>query len=535
MIARLVGPKLWAAVCVSVVVYLGAVIPSAAAVAEPDPGLAGPVYEPGAMVAIDLTLPEASIEALGEEPTEYQPGTFSLAATDGTPDGVGEASAPLSVGVRLKGKVGSFRPLSRKAAFKVKFNELVKGQKFLGLKRMTLNNMVQDPSMIHETLAYETFRAAGVPAPRTGYAFVRLNGEPYGVYLNVETVDETALKRWFGAFESPPQHLYEGEYGTDVTPGGAGAFEVDEGDGEDRSDLETLIAAVATEGEPFSARVSGLADLEEMTRMWSVERYIGHWDGYAGMQDPRVPNNFQLYSEASGKFQMLPWGTDQTWNRRLPFDGEAGVLFDHCLTDAACAALYREALIGTGQAVEARDLDSLARASVALLAPWQELAAPREEHDLEEIGAAVGAAHEFIADRPGELAEWLHPSKPAESPAGLPLVVAAPQPQPLRAMRLDDLAIGDGVLVTRLRLPEPGALNQRATIRTADGRIGVCATRAQATGMGGVTLRCELSTAARRRLRKRWLRLDVRTTFAPAAGRSETLARGVLAPRDPTI
>ena len=57
------------------------------------------------------------------------------------------------------------------------------GQRFLGLKKLTLNNMVQDASMVHEGLAYRAFRAVGVPAPRTGYAFVRLNGSAYGVYL----------------------------------------------------------------------------------------------------------------------------------------------------------------------------------------------------------------------------------------------------------------------------------------------------------------------------------------------------------------
>jgi hypothetical protein len=38
----------------------------------------------------------------------------------------------------------------------------VAGQRFQGLKKLTLNNMVQDKSMIHETLAYASFRSAGV-------------------------------------------------------------------------------------------------------------------------------------------------------------------------------------------------------------------------------------------------------------------------------------------------------------------------------------------------------------------------------------
>ena len=53
-----------------------------------------------------------------------------------------------------------------------------------------------------------------------------------------------------------------------------------------------------------------------------MERYIGHWDGYT---DPGVaqPNNYYLQSEDSGLFRMIPWGTDQTWDRTRPSAGRA--------------------------------------------------------------------------------------------------------------------------------------------------------------------------------------------------------------------
>ena len=70
------------------------------------------MYESETVVAIELTLPAASIEALEAKPDEYQPGTFSLAPTDGTPGGVGEASTPIEVGIRLKGQ-GLFKDPER--------------------------------------------------------------------------------------------------------------------------------------------------------------------------------------------------------------------------------------------------------------------------------------------------------------------------------------------------------------------------------------------------------------------------------------
>ena len=184
---------------------------SPAAATEAPPGPAGWLFDPDAVVEIDLQLPQQTIEILEVDPEgEYQPATFSLTAD-------GQTYGPLEVGARLKGGIGSFRPLTRKAAFKLKFDEFVDGQTFFGLEKLTLNNMVQDPTMIRETLAYEAFRSLGVPASRTGYAWLRVNGEPYGLYLNIEVLDSVSLPRWFGS----TRHLYEGSYGTDVTPGAA--------------------------------------------------------------------------------------------------------------------------------------------------------------------------------------------------------------------------------------------------------------------------------------------------------------------------
>ena len=124
------------------------------------------------------------------------------------------AFGPKQVEVKLKGH-GSFRPLGEKAAFKVKF---AKTDRLLGLKSLTLNNMVQDPSMLHEALGYEVLRAAGVPAPRTGFAYVRVNGR---ATASTSTSRRTTTSRWRGC-SATTQHLYEADDpGVDVMPGGA--------------------------------------------------------------------------------------------------------------------------------------------------------------------------------------------------------------------------------------------------------------------------------------------------------------------------
>lgn len=544
----------WRSLLVCGLFFLLAAVPAAAA--EPSGGEAGPMYQPGAVDVIDLTLPQASIDALEADPTgEYREGTFSLATTDGTPAGVGAFTAPATVGIRLKGGTGSFRPLSGKAAFKIKFNyensKGEKGKKFLGLKKLTLNNMVQDPAMIHENLIYQAFRAVGVDASRTGYAYVYVNGVDYGLHLNLENVDDVALGKRFGAFEKPPQHLYEGEYGDDVKAGGAADFEVDEGEETELGDLEALIAAVNDPAPgDWSDRVAPVADLAEMTRMWAIEKYAGHWDGYSGEASHSgvpLPNNYYLYSDKLGQFQMLPWGTDQTWDRNIAFDGKAGLLFDKCLADESCAALYAKSLRDAQKPLADLQLDSRASQYAALLLPWQELeqSASRHPFSVAQIKTGVAATRAFIAERPDELAGWLadHPEpeppveppvvpdpvKPGASPAASAQHSTTPASQPtavvLPPLSLGRLSVADGVLVTRVGVPGGGRVEQRAVVQTRGGSLHACDASAHTSAAGTVALRCPLSAAVRRHLANRWLRLTVTTKFTPASGSPQSLTR----------
>ena len=507
-----------------------------------DPAAA--LYQPNRVDVIELGLSQEAIDALEAEPEEYVKGTFSLAETNGTPGGVGPFSAPRPVEVRLKGDA-SFKDLGGKAAFKLKFKAV---DAFLGLRKMTLNNMVEDPSMIHETLAYTAFAAAGVPTPRTSFAYVYVNGVDYGLHLDLETLDKVALEKRFGAFVDPPQHLYEGEAGDEVNPGGETGFEVDEGDDEDFSDLEALIAAVNSNGAtPWSTRVAASADLEEMTRMWAVEKYVGQKDGYTSGQSPFQPNNYYLYSDALGRFQMLPWGTDETWKgeNHLDFDEAHGLMFTHCLDDAACTAAYRESLSISCGAIGSAGLDALAASTAALLAPWQQLEqgnGPRHEHDLGEIADGVAETRAFVTSRPTEAAAFLGapchltPPPPFDPGPGTDTDAGATSTASTPSTVLPALSVGRATLVGRaltseLTLRGAGTVSQRATISTADGTVVACRKQAEVDRAGDRTLNCPLTRAVRKRLQARWLRAALVTTFTPSSGNAESITRTVHLPR----
>ncbi|HVQ58737.1 MAG TPA: CotH kinase family protein [Solirubrobacterales bacterium] len=542
------GGVLSAAMLLAVAVSLAFAGAAGAVAPEGDPPES--MYSPSSIVVIDLTLPQSSIEALEAAPEEdYQPGTFSLASSDGTPGVVGTFSTPIEVGIRLKGGIGSFLPLGEKSAFKIKFASFVPKQKFLGLKKMTLNNMKQDASMLHENLAYRSFRAAGVPSSRSGYAWVRLNGEPLGMYLNVEDLDDVSLEKRFGPFDDP-QHLYEGEHGIDVAPGEAGKFEVDEGDDEDIKDLEALIEAANDPLAPdWSERVALHADLEEMTRMWALEKYTGQWDGYAGDDRPEVPNNYFLYSDAAGKFQMLPWGTDQTWETLLAFDDPGGILFNECLADDSCAATYEAAGAEALATIPPLDLGKVAACTAELLAPWQEL---EDEdlrlHDAREIAEVVEETRENLASRPVELADWLgveapevpaadapckepeEPGKPGDGGPQAGASVAGPPAPPAGGLRLERVSFKHGALVARVAVALPGRLDLKGTTGPRRARTRICAADAPIAA-GSRTVRCPLSAEAKRLRASHRLRVRLEARFAPSGAARESIVRSFTVPR----
>jgi hypothetical protein len=512
---------------------------------------AAQVYDPGQVFFVDLTLSPAEKAKLEAEPGEYVKGTFSMAkSADGTPSG---AEVPFissrAAEIRLKGNAGgSFRDLSEKAAFKLKFK---KAEAVLGLRKMTLNNMVQDPSMVHETLAYSAFRAAGVPASRTGYAYVRLNGEDLGVYLDLENLDSVGLAHIFGSFDDETQHLYEGEAGHDVKPGEATAFEVDEGEEGDISDLEDLIAAVnGSGGEPWSQRVAPYADLAEMTKMWAVEKYIDHWDGYSGHAEPFLrPNNYYLFSEPSGRFQMLPWGADQTWiptkgfpSREVTFDGNGGALFNKCLEDKACFRQYWEALKEVTITIATLGPQALAESTASMLAPWQteEIAHGRPEYDATEIkegSFGLDETLEFIEGRQAEAEQWLTVNESpgggeelekgkggGESPSGKETASSVANTPPSKAasgvgsVTIDLLTLARGVLDAHLSVSGPGTVTEWVSMRTAAGPRNVCTVLDRPVALTTAKVRCGLSRTARRRLAAHPVRLEVNATFVPQDG-----------------
>ena len=102
------------------------------------------------------------------------------------------------VGIRAKGNtsLSSVATLgSSRYSFKVEFNHYVKGKSYHGLDKLSLNNLIQDATMMKDYLAYTLMAKMDVPSPLCSYAQIVVNGEVWGLYLAVEGVEDSFLDR----------------------------------------------------------------------------------------------------------------------------------------------------------------------------------------------------------------------------------------------------------------------------------------------------------------------------------------------------
>ena len=214
------------------------------------------------------------------------------------------------VGLRKKGTAGSLS--DTRPALKVRLDRYARGRRFLGLRRLTLNNALQDGARLRQCLAYRLYRRAGVPAPRCNFARVTVNGRDLGIYANVETIDEVFLARLYPG----PAVLYEGNY-TDLDAGWRSRVERKTpatGPGEV---LDRLVGALyLPEGDLLPA-LARLLDLEEFFRFWALTVLMANTDSFHS----NGGNFYLAYEEAAGRFHFIPWGADEGFSPPSPGSG----------------------------------------------------------------------------------------------------------------------------------------------------------------------------------------------------------------------
>ncbi|GMV41288.1 MAG: hypothetical protein AMXMBFR64_30040 [Myxococcales bacterium] len=249
------------------------------------------------------------------------------------------------IGVRLKG-LNSLNvpaegpiPLGGKYPLKMDFNTFG-GPRFHEVDEVNLSINVSDPSLMRERLAERMYEAMGVPASRSAYAGVTIDGSYVGLYTMVQVIDKRYLKERFGtAGHADDGNLYKCLHNSqDIcslqwrgpskedyiqTEGCAAGYAIcglllktneDDPALNDYGDVIALMDVLAhTPDEAFPAAIEAIFDVDSFLRLTAVAMIIGNWDSYFGKG-----HNYYLYHRPdTGKLMMLPWDLDLTYEGPL--------------------------------------------------------------------------------------------------------------------------------------------------------------------------------------------------------------------------
>lgn len=265
-----------------------------------------------------------------------------------------------NVAIRAKGNT-SLSQVSRygndRYSFKIEFDHYDSGNSYYGLDKLVLNNLIQDNTMMKDYLVYQMMLASGAYAPLCSFAYITVNGEDFGLYLAVEAIEGSFLRRNFGNnygnlykpdgmnmggganrdekldmgnFEKPenftpnmqnsgtrqPMQTEERTvrvgFGGMRGSGGALLSYTDDSfdsysvifnsaktdiDDEDKTRLIASLKNLST-----MTDIENTVDVDALMRYFAVHNFVLNFDSYTGS----MIHNYYLYEE-NGVLSMLPW------------------------------------------------------------------------------------------------------------------------------------------------------------------------------------------------------------------------------------
>lgn len=239
-------------------------------------------------------------------------------------------------------------------SFKIEFDHYDDAKTYYGLDKLCLNNIIQDNTYMKDYLTYQMMAEMGVASPLCSYVYITVNGEDWGLYLAVEGIEESFLRRNYGndygalykpdsmgmgggrgngekfdmdefldtpkfdnekpdgntQWEQRPDRMPDGgmmsgsddvllKYTDDEFASYANIFDNAKTEISD-SDKTRLIVALKklSNGED----ISGTVDVEAVIRYFVVHNFVLNFDSYTGS----MIHNYYLY-EKDGQMQMIPW------------------------------------------------------------------------------------------------------------------------------------------------------------------------------------------------------------------------------------
>jgi spore coat protein CotH len=239
-----------------------------------------------------------------------------------------------NVGYRLKGN-STLRTAWTQGNYKLpfrlnfdKFEDKYPGttnQHFFGFEELSFSPGAKDQSLIHEKMAADVFRQAGIPAAVTAFYKVYVDigsGLKYcGVYTAVEVPDDNMIKAQFGE-ESGNMYKPESNFLTFNQT----VFEKKNNEtAADYTDVKTFITALnsatrTSDPAKWRTDLEAIFNMEHFLKYLAINNTIVNWDSYGVMA-----HNYYLYNHTTKKLTWIPWDHNEAFAGSPGITGSAVV------------------------------------------------------------------------------------------------------------------------------------------------------------------------------------------------------------------
>jgi hypothetical protein len=270
--------------------------------ADVQSGGAASLYDTGTLRTIFLEFADADWE---QELAAFYNTDVEVPATV-TVDGV----TVRDVGVHFRGMSSfMFVPAGSKRSINLSINDVHGDQRVLGYRTLNLTNGNSDATYVRGLLYAEIARHY-VPTPKTNYVRTVINGESWGIYVNVQQFNTDFINDWYstrrGARWRVPGSPF-GQGGMEYLGENSDAYRQiyslrSRDDARSWSDLIRMFRVLnETPPERLEAALAPLLDIDGALKFLALELALVNSDGYWVRA-----SDYNIYQDEQGRFHILP-------------------------------------------------------------------------------------------------------------------------------------------------------------------------------------------------------------------------------------
>lgn len=223
------------------------------------------------------------------------------------------------VGVHFRGNT-SYMMVGegRKRSLSLSLDFVHADQRLCGYRTLTLLNSHEDPSFLHTVLCHHIARQY-FPAPKANYARVVINGESWGVYVNVQSFNKDFAEDWFGTTKGARWKVpfrMNNQSGLAYLGDDAAAYKrvyeiKTKDDPKSWGELIRLCKVLnETPADQLEEALAPLLDIEGTLKFLALDNVLINGDGFWTRA-----SDYNLYRDPQGRFHLIPYDVNETFGR----------------------------------------------------------------------------------------------------------------------------------------------------------------------------------------------------------------------------